>query len=91
MKTVTIMPEKLNIFVEEGASLLQAAAMADIDIDGSCGGRGVCGKCRVRVDDGSGQREVLACTYKVTTDVTVWPEKRNDHTKWRDDNVRFRK
>lgn len=80
MKTVTIMPEKLNIPVEEGASLLQAAAMADIDIDGSCGGRGVCGKCRVRVDDGGGPREVLACTYKVTTDVTVWPEKRNDHT-----------
>jgi len=41
-------PEGRAIRVVEGTTLLEAAASAGVPIEGICGGKGVCGKCKVR-------------------------------------------
>jgi len=38
--------------VKEGDNLLEAARLAKVSLDGDCGGRGTCGKCRVLVHEG---------------------------------------
>ncbi len=54
MKTykVTFMPYDIKVEVNEGASILRAAMEAGVHINASCGGEGVCGKCRVIVEKG---------------------------------------
>ncbi len=46
---VTFMPFGKKQFVNEGDSLLDAAAQAGVMIDGTCAGKGTCGKCKVKV------------------------------------------
>ena len=81
---ITFQPEGLSVHVLAGTSVLEAAGDAGIVIDTPCGGKGTCGKCRVRVVKGeiepsSGAAEAfskkelddgfrLACQSKVTTD-----------------------
>lgn len=50
---VTWLPSKEIARVTPGTSLLEAAADAGVLIDGVCGGKGSCGKCRVRIVSGS--------------------------------------
>lgn len=38
--------------VEEGKSLIEAAQQLGVDLESICGGKGTCGKCKVRVDEG---------------------------------------
>ena len=38
--------------VKEGDSLLEAARLAEVSLEGDCGGRGSCGKCRVLAREG---------------------------------------
>ncbi|NOZ63674.1 MAG: 2Fe-2S iron-sulfur cluster binding domain-containing protein, partial [Caldiserica bacterium] len=47
--TVKFLPENKEIRVVEGSSLLFAAIKAGITINTPCGGKGICGKCRVVV------------------------------------------
>ena len=42
---------------EEGMTVLEAEIAAGLKPDAPCGGRGKCGKCKVRIDG----KEVLAC------------------------------
>jgi len=49
---VHFLPDDVTIEVEEGANLLQAAMQAGVHINASCGGSGVCGKCRVILEGG---------------------------------------
>lgn len=49
---VHFLPDDIVIEVEDGANLLQAAMMAGIHVNASCGGAGVCGKCRVILESG---------------------------------------
>ena len=51
-KKVTFFPDKVEIWVPAGENLLRAAMQAGVHINASCGGEGVCGKCRVIVDQG---------------------------------------
>lgn len=51
--TVTFFPSGRQAAVLKGTTLLEAAAAAGLDVEGDCGGRGTCGKCRVRVLDGA--------------------------------------
>lgn len=53
--------------VEDGICLSDALQACGVMVDQPCGGRGVCGKCRVIVNG----REELACRYTVRSDVTV--------------------
>jgi len=49
---VRFLPDDLTVTVAGGESLLAAASQADIPVRGSCGGKGTCGKCRMRVREG---------------------------------------
>ena len=51
-KKVTFNPYNLTIEVEEGENLLRAALQAGVHINASCGGEGVCGKCKVLLESG---------------------------------------
>jgi len=50
--TITFEPDKVSIRVDEGTNLLEAALEAGVHINASCGGQGVCGKCRVILEAG---------------------------------------
>ena len=86
---VKIMPEGINVEVDKGTNLLDAANAAGITLKSSCGGQGTCGRCCVKVLEGKveggngnmskSKREegyILACTATVEDgDVTVdFPE-----------------
>jgi uncharacterized 2Fe-2S/4Fe-4S cluster protein (DUF4445 family) len=45
-------PDKIEIIVPQGENLLRAAMQAGVHINASCAGEGVCGKCRVIIDQG---------------------------------------
>ncbi len=75
---VTIMPEGLTIEVDRGSTLLEAANEAGITLKSSCGGQGTCGRCAVKVLDGTvnggngnmskskkAEGYILACTSTV--------------------------
>jgi uncharacterized 2Fe-2S/4Fe-4S cluster protein (DUF4445 family) len=49
---VLFMPGGLEVQVARGVSLLEAARLAGVGLDGDCGGRGSCGKCRVLAREG---------------------------------------
>lgn len=85
MCQVTILPENTIVSVHKGTGLLAAAKEAGIDIASPCGGQGTCGKCAVRIVEGSCSTEenghfpaelreagyVGACQSRVLSDVTV--------------------
>ena len=50
--TITFEPDNTTIRVDKGANLLEAALAADVHINATCGGQGVCGKCRVVIEAG---------------------------------------
>ncbi|MCG6894675.1 MAG: ASKHA domain-containing protein [Desulfobacteraceae bacterium] len=83
--TIRFLPYDTKIRVESGERLLRAAMEAGVHINASCGGEGVCGKCRVivesgEVEDGFSDRlspeDVqkgyrLACRARVRGDVDI--------------------
>lgn len=84
MPTITFLPDNLSVQAEPGENLLAAAAKAGLFIQASCGGDGVCGKCKVRIESGEVRSEKanlkaeefdlgfrLACQTSVIDDVTV--------------------
>jgi uncharacterized 2Fe-2S/4Fe-4S cluster protein (DUF4445 family) len=46
-------PDNIEITVDKGANLLSAAMLAGVHINASCGGTGVCGTCKVKIESGS--------------------------------------
>ncbi|MGD9331167.1 MAG: ASKHA domain-containing protein [Desulfobacterales bacterium] len=52
MPNVTFLPHEKTIAVPKGESLLRAAMEAGVHINASCGGDGVCAKCRILVEAG---------------------------------------
>jgi len=82
---ITFLPHNVSIEVAPGTSVIQAALDAGVHINASCGGEGVCGKCRVRFEAGSVEGGVseklsaedvrsgyrLACRSLVTADAAV--------------------
>jgi len=87
MYTVNFLPEGKRIEVEAGTTLMEAAEKAGVYINSLCGGKGVCGRCRVQVIDGNVRADknsisflsgdeikegyVLACQTKVQSDMEV--------------------
>ncbi len=82
---VTFLPHNREIDVPVGDSLIRAALSAGVHINASCGGEGVCGKCRVLIEQGKVAEGIserlrpedaakgyrLACLCGVTEDVAV--------------------
>ncbi|MCP4720743.1 MAG: 2Fe-2S iron-sulfur cluster binding domain-containing protein, partial [Desulfobacteraceae bacterium] len=83
--TVKFLPQDNTIEVEDNESLIRAAMEAGVHINASCGGTGVCGKCRVLIEEGEIEGGVsehlspedrdqgyrLACLSTVTSDIVV--------------------
>ncbi len=83
--TITFLPSNRKIEVSAGESLIKAACNIGLHINASCGGTGVCGKCRVIVEHGEiegGTSEKLskedydkgyrqACRARIKSDVII--------------------
>ncbi len=91
---VTFFPDNKSIEVQRGVALLSAAVSAGVYVNTSCGGDGVCGRCKVIIKKGEVRAEpsgritreerekgyVLACLSTVNSDleVEIPPESRLD-------------
>jgi uncharacterized 2Fe-2S/4Fe-4S cluster protein (DUF4445 family) len=85
MRKVTFYPHNKSVAVEDGENLLRVAMEAGVHVNASCGGEGVCGKCRVIIEEGEvegGVTEKLsdddikkgyrqACLSKIKGDLAV--------------------
>ncbi len=82
---ITFLPHNQDIQIKDGERLIRAAMEAGVHINASCGGEGVCGKCRVLIENGEveggitqqlSEKDVdkgyrLACLAKVKSDLMV--------------------
>lgn len=68
MPTVRFVGMRSETTVREGETLLDAARAANVTIGNSCGGVGVCARCRVRVVDGE---IALSATTSIERRVTA--------------------
>jgi uncharacterized 2Fe-2S/4Fe-4S cluster protein (DUF4445 family) len=66
---ISFQPDGSNVYVHRGVSLYEAAALAGIVLNTVCGQKGTCGKCAVLI--GPQQEKVLACQYRIDTDLVV--------------------
>lgn len=87
MIKITFLPDKKNITVNEGTTILEALESAGINIDTPCGGKGTCGKCKILVTKGINtitpveekylsEKEIkkgfrLACQTKIFKDTVI--------------------
>ena len=85
MFRIRFLPHNKEISVAEGQALIRAAMEAGVHVNASCGGEGVCGKCRVIIEAGSVEGGIteklsageqkkglrLACQSLITSDLTV--------------------
>ena len=83
--SVTFLPHNRTISVSKGETLIRAALQAGVHINASCGGGGVCGKCRIKLEEGAVAEGIserlsaediatgyrLACLAKIDGDITV--------------------
>lgn len=82
---ITFLPEKRSVSIDRGTDLLTAAIKSGIHIYNSCGGEGVCGRCKVIIKKGEYVTEhsgrisekerkkgyALACRTTPESDLTV--------------------
>jgi uncharacterized 2Fe-2S/4Fe-4S cluster protein (DUF4445 family) len=59
---VVFQPSGRREYVDRGKNLLEVARDLGVDIESLCGGRQTCGKCRVRIEEGSFPKEGLDST-----------------------------
>lgn len=83
--TIKFLPHENDVEVQENENLIRAAMEAGVHINASCGGSGVCGKCRVLIEEGQVKGGIsehlsredeeqgyrLACISQVTSDLVV--------------------
>ncbi len=82
---ITFLPHEADIEVPKGETIIHAAMEAGVHVNASCGGEGVCGKCRVRIEEGTVDGGIsekisqqdqekgfrLACQAQVKSDLLV--------------------
>lgn len=82
---IVFQPHNITIDVEDGENLIRAAMEAGVHINASCGGEGVCGKCRILLEEGELEGGIsekisnedkekgyrLACLSHVKSDLVV--------------------
>ena len=59
-RTVRFLPDDISIEAKVGENLLDVAARGGVYVPASCGGDGVCGKCKVKVVSGEDIGEIIA-------------------------------
>jgi uncharacterized 2Fe-2S/4Fe-4S cluster protein (DUF4445 family) len=77
--TVKIEPQGKHVNVPEGVTLFEAIHRAGVLFDAPCGGNGTCGKCIVRVIDGTRSGVVLSCRTEVWEDTTLEIPETGEH------------
>jgi uncharacterized 2Fe-2S/4Fe-4S cluster protein (DUF4445 family) len=103
---VTFYPDKRSVEVEKGKTILSAAISARVYINSSCGGDGVCGRCKIMVKKGQVATQptgrislderrrgiYLACLAAIQSDleVEVLPESRIDLEKLTQEDLDLR-
>ncbi len=50
---IKFVPDNKTVEVPDGTSLLGAATQAGVEVEATCGGKGTCGKCRVKILSGN--------------------------------------
>ncbi len=84
-RTVLFLPDDISVEAKAGENLLDVAARGGVYVPASCGGDGVCGKCKIKVVSGEverGQQNLiseqersagysLACKTTIVSDLTV--------------------
>jgi uncharacterized 2Fe-2S/4Fe-4S cluster protein (DUF4445 family) len=50
---IVFLPHEIEIAVPDGETIIHAALEAGVHINASCGGEGICGKCRVMIEQGT--------------------------------------
>lgn len=68
---ITFLPDNIQMEVPVGMSIMAAAAEAGVEVEGPCGGKGTCGKCRVKILRSEGEEWVRACQTPVSGDLVV--------------------
>jgi len=69
---ITFYPDNKSIEVPEDTTVLSAALSSGIYINSVCGGDGICGKCKVFIRRGGGQKgSCLACKALVRENIEV--------------------
>jgi len=82
---IVFLPHQTKIDVPDGETVIHAAMEAGVHINASCGGEGICGKCRVLIEGGEVEGGIseklnqtdrdkgyrLACQAAVRSDLTV--------------------
>ena len=85
MPKIKFLPHNKEISVADDEILIRAALEAGVHINASCGGEGICGKCRVRIEKGRVEGGIseklsqedrekgyrLACQSRVQSDIVV--------------------
>lgn len=103
--TVKFLPDKKEIKASKGANLLACAIRAGVHLHSSCGGDGVCGRCKAIIKAGDYKTEpsgrltkkerdkgyVLACLTTIQGDITVKipSESRLDLARISDEDSKF--
>jgi len=67
--SIIFKPDGRQISIHSGATIVEAAGQAGIILNTVCGGKGTCKKCLVYLDPD--EREVLACQYRIESDLAV--------------------
>lgn len=100
---IRFMPEDVTVNAASEEILLAVAARAGLHINASCGGEGVCGRCRVKLEEGGliaepvsflsqdeyNQGVRLACRAKVNGDavITIPEESRADPSAFKKESL----
>lgn len=56
--------------VADGTNLLEAARLLGVDIENICGGKGTCGKCKVRIEEGYFEKDAIESKMSHLTPLT---------------------
>lgn len=69
---IHLMPHDRKIKAKSGTSLMESLMGQSIFLRSDCGGKGTCGKCRVKkiLDKGSSEN-ICACTHRVSEDIRI--------------------
>jgi len=67
---VVFLPSGRRGSVARGTTVLDAARRLGVDLDSTCGGRGICGRCQVSVAEGEHAKHGISCTSAALTPET---------------------
>lgn len=69
---IYLLPHGRKIHTKPGKSLMESLINQNIFLRSDCGGKGTCGKCRVKKNIENGDHEIInACTYTVSGDIKI--------------------